>query len=111
MALRTWIGEREAAGKVSLYRGPLLLAYDRRFNALDPDDLPALDPDRLDADRDAWWPVAGALAAAEVAGRRWPASCACATSPPPARRARLTSPGCRWQNKCAPAVVCAHRPP
>ena len=37
---RIWIGEREAAGKVSVYRGPLLLAYDQRLNALDPDERP-----------------------------------------------------------------------
>jgi DUF1680 family protein len=44
---RLWIGEREAAGKASLYRGPLLLAYDQRFNVVDPADLPAFDPHHL----------------------------------------------------------------
>lgn len=39
---RFWVGEREAAGKTSIYRGPLLLAYDRWLNTMDPDDLPAL---------------------------------------------------------------------
>jgi uncharacterized protein len=43
MSLRQWRGEREAEGKASFYRGPLLLAYDRRFNQIDPDDLQAPD--------------------------------------------------------------------
>jgi DUF1680 family protein len=38
-ALRAWVGEREAAGRAALYRGPLLLAYDQRLNALDPGPL------------------------------------------------------------------------
>jgi DUF1680 family protein len=38
-----WRGERESAGKVSVYRGPLLLTYDRRFNEVDLDKVPALD--------------------------------------------------------------------
>lgn len=45
---RVWLGEREAAGKASIYRGPLLLAYDQRFNSFDPAELPAVDLDRLD---------------------------------------------------------------
>ncbi len=43
MSLHHWLGEREASGMVSIYRGPILLAYDQRFNTMDPDDLPALD--------------------------------------------------------------------
>jgi len=38
-----WVGERECKGLVSLYRGPVLLTYDRRHNEMDPDDVPALD--------------------------------------------------------------------
>ena len=41
-ALHYWQGERECAGKTSIYRGPLLLAYDRRFNDMDPDQIPSL---------------------------------------------------------------------
>ena len=33
MALHRWRGERECDGLASLYRGPLLLAYDHRYNA------------------------------------------------------------------------------
>ena len=39
---RFWVGEREAAGKASIYRGPLLLAYDRWLNSMDPDDVPPI---------------------------------------------------------------------
>ena len=42
MSLRFWMGERECEGKASVYRGPILLAYDPRFNDMDPDALPAL---------------------------------------------------------------------
>jgi len=39
MGLRVWAGERECEGKASLFRGPLLLAYDPRFDSLDPRSL------------------------------------------------------------------------
>jgi hypothetical protein len=42
-SLHYWRGERECSGKVSIYRGPVLLTYDRRFNDMDPDQIPALD--------------------------------------------------------------------
>jgi len=46
-SLHYWVGEDECAGKVSIYRGPILLTYDRRFNDIDPDDIPALDATNL----------------------------------------------------------------
>jgi uncharacterized protein len=42
-----WVGEQESLGKVSIYRGPLLLAYDRRLNDMDPADVPTLDAHKL----------------------------------------------------------------
>jgi len=47
-SLHFWAGERECANKVSIYRGPILLTYDRRFNEMDPDQVPALDAAVLD---------------------------------------------------------------
>jgi hypothetical protein len=47
MSPHVWVGEREAEGKVSIYRGPLLLAYDRQFNTLDAHELPILDADNV----------------------------------------------------------------
>jgi DUF1680 family protein len=41
-APRIWVGERECVGKSSIYRGPVLLAYDRRLNR-DAEDDPMLD--------------------------------------------------------------------
>jgi DUF1680 family protein len=43
MAPRIWAGEKEAAGKASLYHGPILMAYDPRFDTYDPRALPAID--------------------------------------------------------------------
>ena len=40
-------GEREAAGKVSLFRGPLLLAWDQRHNPFDEAGIPPIAIDRL----------------------------------------------------------------
>ncbi len=42
-SLHFWRGEQECANKVSIYRGPILLTYDRRFNEMDPDHVPSLD--------------------------------------------------------------------
>lgn len=58
MRFHFWVGEREQAGKVSLYRGPILLAYDPFFNAMDPDDVPAMAASDLQAKPVRWdgWP-------------------------------------------------------
>jgi hypothetical protein len=42
-----WKGDKECAGKTSIYRGPILLTYDRRFNDIDPDNVPELNADSL----------------------------------------------------------------
>ena len=47
MPLRTLAGRNEQAGKVSVYRGPLLLAWDQSDNAFDEIKLPRLDPARF----------------------------------------------------------------
>jgi hypothetical protein len=43
MELRVWLGDGAQLGKASIYRGPLLLAFDQRDNPFDADALPALD--------------------------------------------------------------------
>jgi DUF1680 family protein len=47
ISLRLQPGDREAAGKVSLYRGPILLAYDQHFNSFDEPALPLVDANGL----------------------------------------------------------------
>ena len=47
LPVRLVAGANEAAGKVCLYRGPLLLAYDQAQNPFDEESIPALDLERL----------------------------------------------------------------
>ncbi len=46
-SLHFWAGERECAERASIYRGPILLAYDPRFDRYDPNNLPPLEAARL----------------------------------------------------------------
>ena len=48
MSPHFWAGERECEGKVSIYSGPILLAWDQRFNSSEREDVPALDAANLD---------------------------------------------------------------
>ncbi len=48
MAVRSLVGQQEATGKVSIYRGPLLLAYDQRFNSFDETAIPPVEPQALE---------------------------------------------------------------
>jgi DUF1680 family protein len=48
LSFHYWVGEQECRGKTSVYRGPVLLTYDRRFNEMDPDRVPALDAQGLE---------------------------------------------------------------
>jgi DUF1680 family protein len=43
MSFHYWVGERECYGLTSVYRGPLLLAFDPVYNSFDPEAVPALD--------------------------------------------------------------------
>jgi hypothetical protein len=47
MPLRYESGDLEAFGRMSVYRGPLLLAYDQRLNAFDESGIPVLSPSML----------------------------------------------------------------
>jgi hypothetical protein len=47
MSFHYWVGERECDGSTSIYRGPLLLAFDPVYNTVDPDGVPDLDAKSL----------------------------------------------------------------
>ncbi|MGH9361415.1 MAG: hypothetical protein ACRD2T_05815, partial [Thermoanaerobaculia bacterium] len=49
--LRIWAGDLHQTGKVSLFRGPILLAFDPRWNTLDEEALPAVDAAALAGSR------------------------------------------------------------
>lgn len=43
MSPMLWIGERDCEGKASIYHGPILMAYDPRYDLYDPTILPSID--------------------------------------------------------------------
>ncbi|MFA6240188.1 MAG: beta-L-arabinofuranosidase domain-containing protein [Candidatus Hydrogenedentales bacterium] len=55
---RLWQGEQSFAGRVSVYRGPLLLAFDGRYSDLDPGNLPVIDVTKLTFEPQ---PISGAI--------------------------------------------------
>ncbi|HNT86412.1 MAG TPA: glycoside hydrolase family 127 protein, partial [Candidatus Hydrogenedentes bacterium] len=53
-APRFWAGAEAYANRASVYRGPLLLAYDARYNALDPGELPEIRWQSLSITQQRW---------------------------------------------------------
>lgn len=47
MSFHYWVGERESIGKTSIYRGPILLAYDPAFDSYESNNLPEFDARNL----------------------------------------------------------------
>ena len=54
LAVHLWSGHHARSGLYSIYRGPILLTCDRRYNDIEPDELPALDARRLQHRSVAW---------------------------------------------------------
>jgi DUF1680 family protein len=49
MSMHYWVGDREMAGRTSIYHGPLLLTFDPVYNTMDPVAIPVLDALNLDS--------------------------------------------------------------
>jgi hypothetical protein len=49
MSPRYWAGELARQGRAAIYRGPILLAFDPKYNAMDTDSIPPLDAGQLDS--------------------------------------------------------------
>ncbi|HSV72318.1 MAG TPA: beta-L-arabinofuranosidase domain-containing protein [Chthonomonadales bacterium] len=69
MRVRAVAGDREAAGRVSLFRGPLLLAWDQAHSSVDEERLPAIDVAKLSRARVV--PSAPALGLRATGPRPW----------------------------------------
>ncbi len=46
-SLHYWAGQKECRNRVSMFRGPVLMTYDRRYNDFDPKQLPELDAKKI----------------------------------------------------------------
>jgi len=54
LSLHFWVGEKELTGKTSIYRCPVLLAYDRYSNSMNLDDVPTLNANILEEELVSW---------------------------------------------------------
>ena len=73
LAVHFWSGHNARAGQTSIYRGPILLTYDRRHNDMAPEDVPALDARELEFKPVTWphWlPPSVLFECSSVDGRR-----------------------------------------
>ena len=73
MSLHYWMGEKECRNRASIYRGPVLLTYDRRLNEMDPDEIPLLDAKGLKGrliENGDWLPTLVRMVFKGVNGRR-----------------------------------------
>ncbi len=49
MSPRYWVGELAREGRAAIYRGPVLLAFDPKYNAMGTDSIPPLDARQLES--------------------------------------------------------------
>ncbi|MBN1444077.1 MAG: glycoside hydrolase family 127 protein, partial [Planctomycetes bacterium] len=90
LRLRIWVGDQDAAGRISIFRGPILLGYDQRWNAFDEDRIPSLDARKVEGSSVA--PVdAGPPEAAPAAADGGPAVPRAASSAEPSSSARAAA--------------------
>ncbi len=71
--LHYWMGEKECRNRASIYRGPVLLTYDRRLDEMDPGEVPVLDAKGLKArwvENNDWLPTLVKMVFKGVDGRK-----------------------------------------